>query len=127
MSTILTHLRIPQAKPAATAAFVALTLQACGGGGGGNNPPPMPPTVTISVNPTTITVGQSATLTWSSTQAVSCAASGNGWSGNQPLMGTATEAPTTAGAVTYTLTCTGAASGGGGYGGGGGTAQTATQ
>ena len=124
MSTILTNSRMWGARPAATAAFVALTLQACGGGG--NNPPPMPPTATISVNPTTITVGQSATLTWSSTNAASCSASGSGWTGNQQLMGSATEAPTTAGAVTYTLTCTGAASGGGAYGGGG-ASPTATQ
>ncbi len=121
MSTILTNLRIRQARPVAAAAFVALTLEACGGH---NNPPPAP-TVTISVSPTTITVGQSATLTWSSTNAVSCAASGTGWpTGNEPLMGTATETPTAAGTVTYTLTCTGAGGGGGGYGGGG-AAQTA--
>lgn len=127
MATILTHLRIREARPTAAAAFVALTLQACGGGGGGNNPPPTPPTASITVSPTTITVGQSASLTWSSTNAVSCSASGSGWSGTEPLMGTATETPTAAGTVTYTLTCTGAASGGGGYGGGGGTPQTATQ
>jgi len=117
-----------QARPVAAAAFVALTLQACGGGGGGNNPPPMPPTVSLSINPTTITVGQSAVLTWSSTQAVSCAASGGGWSGNQPLSGSATQTPTTGGTVTYTLTCTGAGTAGGGAGyGGGGAPQTATQ
>lgn len=121
MSTILTNLRIRQARPVAAAAFVALTLEACGGH---NNPPPMP-TVTISVSPTTITVGQSATLTWSSTNAVSCASSGTGWAaGTQPLTGTAMETPAAAGSVTYTLTCTGAGGGGGGYGGGGG-AQTA--
>ena len=131
MSTILSNLRVSQAGPVAAVAFAALTLEACGGGGGGgNNPPAPPPTVTISVNPTTITVGQSATLTWSSTQAVSCAASGSGWSGNQQLSGSATESPTAGGAVTYTLTCTGAATtgGGGAYGGGGGgPAPTATQ
>jgi len=119
MSTILTNLRIRQVRPATAAAFIALTLEACGGGH--NNPPPMP-TVTISVSPATITVGQSATLTWSSTNAVSCAGSGNGsgsaWTAPQQLMGTATETPAAAGTVTYTLTCTGAA-GGGGYGGGG--------
>jgi uncharacterized protein (TIGR03118 family) len=124
MSTIPTHFRIREARWAAVAAFVALTLDACGGGGG-NNPPP-PPTVTISVSPTTITVGQSATLTWSSTNAASCSASGNGWNGNQQLMGSATETPTTAGTVTYTLMCSGAGGGGGGYGGGGAPA-TATQ
>jgi len=123
----MTDLRIREARWTAAAAFVSLTLQACGGGN--NPPPPPPPTVTLSVSPTTITVGQSATLTWSSTNAVSCSASGNGWMGNEQLMGSTTETPTTAGTVTYTLTCTGAASGGGGYGGGGApqtAAQTAT-
>lgn len=86
----------------------------------------MAPTDTISVSPTTITVGQSATLTWSSTNATSCSASGSGWSGNQPLMGSATQMPAAAGTLTYTLTCSGAASGGGAYGGGS-AASTATQ
>ena len=38
------------------------------------------PTVTISANPTSVTSGGSSTLTWSSTNATSCTASG-GWSG----------------------------------------------
>ena len=41
-------------------------------------------------------------------------------------MGSATETPTAAGTLTYTLTCTGSAGGGGSYGGGG-TAPTASQ
>jgi uncharacterized protein (TIGR03118 family) len=123
MSTILTNVRIQKAGPVAVAAFVAVTLEACGGGG--NKPPPAP-TVTISVNPTTITVGQSATLTWSSSNATSCTASGNGWSGNEQLSGTMTATPTTAGPYSYTLTCAGSGGGGGGYGGGG-NAATATQ
>jgi len=109
---------------AAVAAFCVLALQACGGGGG-NNPPPAPPTATLSVNPTTINLGQTATLTWSSSNTVSCTASG-GWSGNENLTGTQTVTPTAAGTVTYTLTCTGTATGGGPYGGGG-TAQSVTQ
>lgn len=74
------------------------------------------PTVTIAVNPTTITLGSSATLTWSSTNADSCTASG-AWSGSQATSGTATETPTAVGSYTYTLTCTGA---------GGPTSQSAT-
>ena len=64
------------------------------------------PTVTLAVNPTTITLGQTATLTWSSTNATSCSASG-AWSGTQNTSGTANEMPTTTGASAYTLTCTG--------------------
>jgi hypothetical protein len=65
-----------------------------------------PPTVTISVAPTAITLGQQATLTWSSTNATSCSA-GNAWSGSQPLTGSLTLSPTAAGALTYTLACAG--------------------
>jgi Beta-propeller repeat len=64
------------------------------------------PTVTIAVVPTTISVGQSANLTWSSTNATSCTASG-GWTGTQATSGTASESPTASGNVTYTLTCAG--------------------
>jgi hypothetical protein len=65
------------------------------------------PTVTLSVSPTSITVGQSATLTWSSTNATSCTAS-NAWSGNEAVSGTKSETPTTAGSLSYVLACTGA-------------------
>ena len=125
MFVISTEWRLRELRPAAGAVLMTLALQACGGGGG-NGMPAGPPTVTISVSPTTITAGQSATLTWSSTMAVSCTASG-GWSGTQQLMGSQMVTPTASGAIAYTLTCTGAAGGGGGYGGGGGAAQTAAQ
>src|SRR5690242_12043002 len=42
---------------------------AAAAGGGATTPAP---TVTLSVQPTTITAGQSATLTWSSTNASDC-------------------------------------------------------
>lgn len=58
--------------------------------------------------------GQNATLTWSVSNASSCAASG-AWSGNEPTSGTKMVAPTTAGANTFTLMCTNP--GGGPYGG----------
>ena len=68
---------------------------------------PPPPTVTISVAPTSIQGGQSATLTWSSTNATDCTASGS-WSGDRPVSGTAsTGTLNTAGVYSYTLTCTG--------------------
>jgi hypothetical protein len=64
------------------------------------------PTVTISVAPATITVGQAATVTWNSTNATACTASG-AWSGAQPTSGTQSESPTTSGALSFTLTCAG--------------------
>jgi hypothetical protein len=64
------------------------------------------PTVALSASPTSLTAGQAATLTWNSTDASSCTASG-AWSGAQPTSGS-----TSTGALntnsTYTLTCTGA-------------------
>jgi Bacterial Ig-like domain (group 3)/Beta-propeller repeat len=65
------------------------------------------PTVILSVSPTSITLGQSATLTWSSTNATSCTAS-NAWTGSEAVSGTKSETPTAAGSLSYMLTCTGA-------------------
>jgi len=82
-------------------------LAACGGSGGGNIvPSPSKPTVTISASPTTITTGQSSKLTWSSTNATSCTASGS-WSGPLVTSGSQTVTPSATGKYTYTTTCTG--------------------
>lgn len=64
------------------------------------------PAVTISVTPEAVELGQSATLTWSSTGATSCTASGN-WSGAEALSGSQIVTPAATGDYTYTLTCTG--------------------
>lgn len=93
---------------------------------------------TISVSPTSITVGQSAVLTWSSFNATGCTASGS-WSGAQATSGSMTVTPTATGTDTYSLSCSNAvapasaarsatltvnaASSGGGGGGGGGTLE----
>lgn len=88
-------------------AALCLALTACGGS---SHPKP---TVTISANPASITLGGSSTLTWSSANATSCTASG-AWSGSQKTSGTITETPSAAGTDTYTLTCTGAGGSGSG-------------
>lgn len=59
----------------------------------------------ISVNPTSIVLGQSATLTWSSTNATACTAS-NAWSGAQAISGSISVSPASVGSYTYTITCT---------------------
>ena len=64
------------------------------------------PTATISANPTSVSSGGSSTLTWSSTNATSCTASG-GWSGSKAVSGTQTLTNLTA-TATYSITCTGA-------------------
>jgi hypothetical protein len=72
----------------------------------GAAPAPTPaPTVALSTSPTSVTSGQSSTLTWASTNATACTASG-AWSGSKPTSGSVST-----GAInqssTYSLTCTG--------------------
>jgi len=67
---------------------------------------PQAPTVALNVSPTAITAGTSATLSWSSSNAKSCTASG-AWSGAEATSGTQSVTPTSAGSYSYTLTCTG--------------------
>jgi len=62
------------------------------------------PTVTLSASPTAITSCSSSTLTWSSTNATSCTASG-GWTGTEATSGTESVDPTNT--TAYTLACTG--------------------
>ncbi len=81
-------------------------LAGCGGssyGGDGGGRPPA--SLSISVSPETITLGQSATLTWSS-NAPDCTASG-AWSGSRAGDGSETVTPTATGTLTYSLRCSG--------------------
>jgi hypothetical protein len=64
------------------------------------------PTVDLSASPTSVASGGSTTLSWTSTNATSCTASGN-WSGTKATTGSQSVGPLTANR-TYTLTCTGA-------------------
>jgi hypothetical protein len=64
-----------------------------------------PPTVTLTSNESSAAAGSTITLSFSSTNATSCTASG-GWTGSEPTTAsTATE--TLSATTTYTLTCTG--------------------
>src|SRR5262245_28565281 len=83
---------------------ISCGIASCGGGYGGGDGM-APATVSIDVDPTEITLGESATLTWS-TNGANCTASG-AWSGTQDASGTMTVTPTTTGEQTYTLVCQG--------------------
>ncbi len=63
------------------------------------------PTLSFSASPTSINAGQTTTLTWTSTDATSCTATG-GWSGAKTTSGS--EAITPSITTTYSLSCTGA-------------------
>jgi len=68
--------------------------------------PSILPTASISVNPTTVASGGSTTLSWSSTNATSCTASG-AWNGNKSTSGSVAKNNITT-SKTYTIICTGA-------------------
>jgi hypothetical protein len=72
----------------------------------GTTTPTPAPSVSLSANPTSVTSGATSTLTWSSTNATSCTASG-AWSGTKATSGSAATAALTANS-TYSLSCTGA-------------------
>ena len=66
----------------------------------------IPPVVNLSASPLSIAYNSSHDLTWSTSSADSCVASGN-WSGNEAVSGTITRENQTVD-TTYTLVCTGA-------------------
>jgi len=66
--------------------------------------PPIAPSLAINVSPATITLGQSALLSWASTSVTSCTASG-AWSGAQQPQGTLKVTPATTGTFAYILNC----------------------
>src|SRR4030043_2004490 len=83
----------------------------CSGPGGNNSDSvivnvsaPLPPDLTLSSSQTVITLGQSVTLSWSSSNVNSCNAF-DAWSGNKPTSGSEPVSPVQS--STYTLTCTG--------------------
>ena len=73
------------------------------------------PTVTIAATPSAVGVGASPTLSWKTSNAATCTASG-GWTGLMPTSGTLSTSPISE-STSYALTCTGS---------GGSTTQSAT-
>jgi hypothetical protein len=67
------------------------------------------PAVTLTAAPTAITVGKPVALTWTSSNAPACAASGgqpgDGWTGARSANGTASVTPNGAGTIMYVMTC----------------------
>src|SRR5579864_6279596 len=89
-------------------ASVTLLLAACGGSGSADpkSDPPARPTASLTAAADVVASGAATTLTWSSTNATSCTASG-GWSSN--TLGTSGSQSTGAitSATTYSITCGG--------------------
>ena len=93
--------------PVSSSSLFTLT---CTGIGGTSTPANktvnVKPTATLTANPTAVTSGATSLLTWSSSNATACLASG-GWAGTLMASGTQTTAALTA-TSTYGLTCSGA-------------------
>ena len=92
-------------------AFISVAvLTACGGGGGGSSeptPPPTPPaTVNLTANPISVAIGAETTLTWTTTNASTCNASG-AWSGTKSTAGSEAVSIAASGDNQFNLTCSG--------------------
>src|ERR1700675_5096106 len=99
-----------------TGILCGLIVAGCGGGGGyggGGSSLNPPATVRVVGKPTSISLGQSAVVTWTSNTGTSCTASG-GWSGTLAASGTQTVTPTATGMGTFSLACSGGAYSSGG-------------
>ena len=89
-----------------TALFI---VTSCGGGGGGGGSPVQLIAATISslaTSNSSTEVGTSVELSWSSSNASSCSASGS-WSGSKPTSGSESVEISTPGDSTFSLTCIG--------------------
>ena len=67
-------------------------------------PAVIPPAPVLTLSPTSVAVGATATLTWTSSNNQGCTASGT-WSGAQASNGQLSISPTAVGTQTYTLAC----------------------
>jgi hypothetical protein len=92
-------------RPGGNSAHLALT-QITATSQGAVSPPPGAPVVTLSASPTSVAAGGTTALTWSATDATSCAASG-AWSGTRPTAGSENSAALSTSPSSFALTCTG--------------------
>ena len=85
-----------------------LVISSCGGGGGGGGEPSTPSvpsaSITMSISAPQIYISGDVTITWSTSNATSCTASGD-WTGAKSLSGEETLSFTVAGQKSFTLTC----------------------
>ncbi len=89
--------------------LIFLFVVSCGGGGGGGGAPaPEPsPTSSLSSSSSSVLIDTPVTLTWSSTNATSCTATGT-WSGTKATSGSEDVTIATPGLNQFTITCSGA-------------------
>ncbi len=86
--------------------FLVFTLvSACGGGGSGDSAPTPSPTVNLFAQPTSVLLGNTSTLTWSSTNASSCSAS---WTSSTSTSGSEAVTINEPGNNNFSISCSGA-------------------
>ncbi len=107
----LESIMLPRCFPVLCLVVSAAVLAGCGSKAGMtviSPPPPAPPaaSVTISVTPSAVLPGQSATLTWTSANATACTGSGS-WTGVLKSSGSMNVMLQTPAAQTYSLQCSG--------------------
>ena len=90
---------------ALTLVALALGATACSKVSEAEEAPPSPPTLSLTAAQTSVQAGATTSLTWTSTDATACTASGT-WSGARPAQGTETS-PTLTSTGSFTLECTG--------------------
>lgn len=93
-------------------ALLATSVTLSGCGGAVHNPAAQPapfllPAVSLTISPTSVLPGQSATLTWSAGSAASCFAQG-AWSGSTQMSGSMNVSLSSVAPQTYSLECTSA-------------------
>ncbi len=84
--------------------FTTIILLSCGGGGGGGSAPL--PTVFLSASTNSVPVNSPVTITWTSSNASSCQASG-AWSGTKGTSGSESVFINLVGANNFNLSCSG--------------------
>ena len=89
-----------------TLIFIITSCGGGGGGGGSSEPPVAAPTVSISLSSSSIVLGESVTINWSSSNATGCTATGS-WSGSKATSGTETLTPSGVGFFNYGISCSG--------------------
>ncbi len=92
---------------------ISFIISSCGGGGGGggggsDSMPATPPAPMLNLSTSSANVNENTafTLSWTSSNASSCTASGD-WSGTKSASGNENITESTVGTKTYTLTCSG--------------------
>ena len=87
---------------------VIFIISSCGGGGGGGSAPePQIPlaSVNLSVSASEVYIGDTITLSWTTSNASTCTASGD-WEGTKSLSGSEDLSFTESGQKNFTLSCT---------------------